>query len=202
MKASLELFSGSKVVSKVFEDLKFDTWTVDINKKFTPRICCNILDFNYSLFPKHFNVIWASPDCCTFSRAALPGQWHKTTTKYRQYDYLPISEKAKTSLELLYKTIEIIEHFAPALWLIENPVGRLRHIKALKLFAPYRYSVNYKDFGFPYSKETDIYTNQLFSLKTIKTVRPGLSVNSINGKFNRSVVPYSLVEFLITHANL
>jgi len=143
-----------------------------------------------------------SPDCATLSREAPAGLWHKKTVKYRQYQYSPLTARSVAAVSYVAQTIKIIDHFQPGLWVIENPVGRLRHLECMQRFAPYRYCVNYKDWGFHYSKETDLFTNQLYALKTIKTVYPGLGVNSLNTPFQRSKVPPALVEFLISHAQI
>lgn len=199
---ALELFSGSCHFSQVSESLGFDAWSVDINKKLNPRVCCNILDFNPQLFPSSFDIVWASPDCSTFSRQAYSGLWDKKVKKYRVYSFTPISEKSKLGLALLLRTIDIIKYYSPQVWFIENPVGRMRHIVEMQQFAPFRYSVNYKDWGFDYSKETDIYTNQYLNLPQKKVIRPGRSVADLYSKYARSVVPKDLIKFLILNSSL
>lgn len=198
----LELFSGSKTVSSVFEQHGIKAWSVDNNPKLNSSICCDIRELNKNDLPEDFHIIWASPDCSTFSRSAKPNIWHKETYKYRQYNYTPISDKSILGLSLLLTTIEIIKFYKPMVWFIENPVGRMRHIKQLKLFAPFRYSVNYKDYGFDYSKETDIYTNQYLPLPQKKVIRPGKGVMSLSSKYERSIVPAQLIDFLILNSVL
>jgi hypothetical protein len=200
MKVSLELFSGLKSVSQICETNGFITHTLDHNKKLLPSICCDILNFDYTLITGSVDFIWASPDCRYFSRLAKNDQWLKTIKKYRQYHYEPISDNTINAKALLLKTIEIIDFYHPVLWIIENPIGRLRHIEDLCRFAPYRYSINYKDWGFSYSKETDLYTNQLFCFSTKKIQRfnfPGLSSKTSQ---QRAIVPGQLVQFIISKA--
>lgn len=199
-KQSLELFSGNKSVSKICEASGFISLSLDINPKLNPSICCDILDFSPSLISGDISFIWASPDCRYFSRLKSSTDWHKEIVKYRQYNYTPISPGSRVALLLLFKTIEIIKYYSPTLWVIENPVGRMRHIPELCLFAPYRYSVNYKDWGFPYSKETDLYTNQLFAFSSKKVQRfnsPGLLKLSSQ---DRSNIPGLLIQFILDHA--
>lgn len=198
----LELFSGSKTVSSVFESYGIHAWSVDNNQKLNPSICCDIRELCKNDLPKYFDIIWASPDCSTFSRSASPGLWNKEVLKYRQYNYTPVSEKSYLGLSLLLTTIEIIKFYNPPVWFIENPVGRMRHIKQLKLLAPFRYSVNYKDWGFDYSKETDIYTNQYLPLPQKKVIRLGKGVMSVNSVYERSRVPAMLINFLIKNSVL
>ena len=67
---SLELFCGSKSFSKIFEKNKYETITIDIDNKHNPTICKDILEWDYKIYPpKYFDVIWASPDCRSWSIA-------------------------------------------------------------------------------------------------------------------------------------
>lgn len=197
---SLELFSGSGIVSTILHSKGFNTYTLDINKKLKPKLCCNILDFPYKDLPSTFDFIWASPDCSLFSRANPDKHFHKEIIKYRRYKYTPLTQRAKNSLRLVEKTVEIINHYRPLAYFIENPVGRIRHLQVLLHHIPYRYCVNYKQWGFDYSKETDIFTNVLLPLPTKKIVLPGRGVNDISGTFERSKIPPALINFLIDHS--
>ena len=199
---SLELFSGMHTISNYLTSIGFDSWSVDNNPKLHPRVCCDILNFPYSSMPAHFSFIWASPDCRFFSRNSSLKYWAKTIIKYRQYHYSPISPGSSKAIALLLKTIEIIRYYNPLVWFIENPCGRMRHVKELQLFAPFRYSVNYKDFGFSYSKETDLYTNIYLPIQQFKVIRFGTGVSSINSRQLRSVVPPDLLSYLFAQIHI
>jgi site-specific DNA-cytosine methylase len=199
-KYALDLFSGSGNVTHELEKQGFIVFSCDWNTRYNAWFCGNILEFPFQKISEKISVIWASPDCSTFSREASPALWSKETLKYRQYRYTALTSRSMAALSYVAQTIKIIQYFKPALWIIENPVGRLRHLEIMGQFAPYRYCVNYRDWGFDYSKETDIYTNQLFALPTIKTVYPGQGVMSLNTSFQRSKVPPLLVDFLVNHS--
>ena len=195
----IELFSGSKTVSSVFEKNNWLAWSVDNNPKLKPSMCCDILDLNSKLIPRSVDFIWASPDCSKFSRATAQGHWKKETVKYRIYNYQPLTTEAETSLLLLQKTVSIINSYPECCFIIENPIGRIHHLEPLKYLGHYRYAVNYADFGFPYSKETYLFSNLFlpFSTKKIHSSKPGLQ--TINSTLKRSKVPALLVQTIIDY---
>jgi site-specific DNA-cytosine methylase len=198
-RTSIEFFSGSKVVSEVLSLYGFTTFTIDSNPLLYPSICCDILDFNTDLVPGQLNFFWASPDCRKFSRDGSWDSWQKETIGYRQYRYTPTDLEAARSYALLAKTISLINFFKPDVWFIENPVGRIQHMEPLQSIGHYRYGINYKDYGFDYSKETYLFTNMLLPLSTKKVIRPGKGVMSLNSKYKRAVVPPALLHFLIQY---
>jgi site-specific DNA-cytosine methylase len=200
MKQSIELFSGSGHVSEVFRELGFKTLTIDFNQSLKPDICCNILNLDISTLPRNVTIFWASPDCSKLSRAASQRHWIKKTVKYRIYDYTPATKEAEISLSVVARTVQIIRELNPKVWFIENPVGRIHHTAALKSIGHYRYAVNYADWGFPYSKETFIFTNQILPLPTKVQRRHVPGLHSVAGSYNRSLIPKDLVRFLVSHS--
>ena len=198
----LELFSGSKTVSTQFESAGWKSFSIDNNPKLKPQLCCDILQLSPGMLPGNVSFIWASPDCSKFSRAAAQYHWEKKTVKYRQYEFKPATPEAFISLGLLQKTVDIINSFYPVPFIIENPIGRIHHFSPLKNLGHYRYAVNYADFGFPYSKETYLFSNLFlpFSTKKVKSTLPGL--RTINSRYQRSKVPALLIDFIINYLDL
>jgi hypothetical protein len=145
--------------------------------------------------------IWASPDCRYLSRAASQHHWSKSILSYRNYLYSPLTSESQNSINLVSRTVEIINHFKPLVFFIENPIGRIPHLPGMRSLPHYRYCVNYADWGFSYSKETYIFTNQLLPLPTSipKHHSPGL--RSLSNRSKRSLIPSKLIEFLIDHSN-
>jgi len=190
----IELFSGRKIVSSVFQKRGWHMVSVDNDPKLNPSICCDIVDLVPSMLPGMPAFIWASPPCTTFSRAGLSSHWHKVTHKYRQYSYYPNTPAAVSSILLLQATIDLIEYYQPVPFVIENPVGRIHHFPALKNLGHYRYFVNYASFGHSFSKETYLFSNmQLpFPTKKYKVIAPGL--RTIRNVQKRSEVPAGLVR--------
>lgn len=55
------------------------------------------------------------------------------------------------SVQLVEQTLATIEYFKPAVWALENPVGRIEQLTGLP---PWRMSFNPSNFGDPYTKKT------------------------------------------------
>lgn len=199
---SIELFSGQATFSKLMQQKGYEAISLDINPKFNPSICCDILDYTPDFIPGSVAAAWASPDCQLLSRAADSRHWSKETIKYRQYRYTPMTDAARRSLAQVNKTIDIIKSINPRVWFIENPIGRIHHLSALKSIGHYRYAVNYANWGFPYSKETYIFTNTQLCLPILKVHSNFPGLRSVNNRVQRSAIPVKLLEFLISQANL
>ncbi len=104
----LDLFAGTHSVGSLARELGFEVTSLDLCDA---DVCCDVLEWDYkSAFePKHFDVIWASPPCDTFShmRQSLIGR-HGYSAESLQTD---IEERG---LPLLYKTLEIIDYLSLA----------------------------------------------------------------------------------------
>lgn len=74
----------------------------------------------------------------------------------------PKTESAELGKQLVIKTIEVIKHFDPEFWFIENPRGMLRKMDFMRNLM--RTSVSYCQYGDDRMKPTDIWTNNPFWL--------------------------------------
>jgi hypothetical protein len=199
---SLELFSGHKTFSKIAVKLGYVPFTVDVDSQLKPSHLMDILNFDYSLFPENFSIIWASPVCKLLSRAAAQIHFEKETIKKRVYNYKAITSEGKESMAFVTKTFEIINHYKPSVYFIENPIGRIQHLPEFKMNGHNRYFVNYADWGFAYSKETYIFTNIMLPLPTVKSTSKSPGMRTLKNKNQRSRVPAKLIAFLLAHSNL
>ena len=103
----LNLFSGTDSVSKPFREAGHEVISVDIDPRFHPEICEDILQLSYCKLDTP-DVIWASPPCDQYSTARTRGPPRN----------LVLADS------LVAKALEIITYFQknnPALiWFIEN----------------------------------------------------------------------------------
>jgi site-specific DNA-cytosine methylase len=142
----LELFSGTGSVGRIAKKMGYDVVSVDMVFPATHR--CDILKWNYKMYPPgYFDVIWASPPCTEFSYAK--------TTGVRDME---------GALKLVERTLRILRYFQPKWYAIENPVGHLRHTDVMKKRRD-RKTISYCKYGYPYRKNTDIWTNAKFTPK-------------------------------------
>jgi hypothetical protein len=148
----LELFAGSKSIGNVAEQLRMNVYSSDIEQFGGIDYVVDILEFDVNKVPFKPDIIWASPPCTGFSVAAIGRNWTKTDG-----DAIPKSDTARLGIELVKKTIEIIDYFNPKYFFIENPRGMLRKLQIMQRFK--RHSVTYCQYGDSRMKPTDIWTN-------------------------------------------
>ena len=114
----IDLFSGLGGFSSAFSDS--DSWvvtTVDIEDRFKPDICADVLELRPSDLPAA-DVILASPPCTAFSMAA--------SGTHLDSDGRPVSDWGRESLALIHHTIGLIKGRDPRWYVIENPMGGMR----------------------------------------------------------------------------
>ena len=145
----LELFCGTKSISRVFEQHGWTTTTLDFNEKTDPTICCDILEVTdemLELFVKP-DAIWASPLCTHYSRA-------RTTAKTPR-DLLG-------SDKLVRKVLDIAAYFGCP-YFMENPHSGLLRTRDVVSGIPMRVLdyCQYADEEYPgrYRKRTSVWTN-------------------------------------------
>lgn len=151
----LELFSGTGNMSRIFEERGAETLTVDYDPKMNADLDMDIRYIDPIEFQEKygwFDVIWASPECTTFSVMSLRHYWEKDG------DYLVSkSEKADNALLMVENTLNIIEAMKPHYYFIENPRAGMRKLKCME-YIPRR-TVTYCQYGHDHMKPTDIWTN-------------------------------------------
>jgi hypothetical protein len=160
----LELFAGTRSIGKAFESRGHDVFSVEWDKSFE----------NISLYEDiknvsaadiiekfgHPDVIWASPDCSTFSIAAIS---HHRRQNPETGNLDPVSEYAKFCDVVDQHVLRLMLALCPTYWFIENPRGGLRKMSWMQGLP--RYTVTYcqyeldKPVNQRRMKPTDIWTN-------------------------------------------
>lgn len=148
----LELFAGSRSIGKVAEKRENIVFSVDWEKYENIDLCIDISKMEIGDVPFVPDMIWASPDCTTYSIAAI--STHRNGTE-------PKSEYAKQSDETNKYFIMLIESWLKInpemIFFIENPRGMLRKMPFMQKFK--RHTVWYCQYGDDRAKPTDIWTN-------------------------------------------
>ena len=152
------MFAGERCISRAFEDkghecfsIEWDkthqniSWYEDIGKVKAQDI---IERFGIP------DVIWASPDCTSYSIAAIS---HHRRKNLETGNLDPVSDYAKFCDNVNQHLLKLIEELNPKYWFIENPRGGMRKMTWMQGLP--RYTVTYCQYGDERMKPTDIWTN-------------------------------------------
>ena len=165
MLTMLELFSGTGHIANAFRERGHKAYKVDWSHELDANLHTDIsqmtADDVKSLCHKKPNIIWASPDCTTYSVAATAkggGMIHIYA------DLSPKSDYAKFCDECDQHVIDLIAELKPKYWFIENPRGLMRKMPWMvnidkKLAGARRFTITYCQYGGRTMKPTDIWTN-------------------------------------------
>lgn len=153
----LELFAGTRSIGKAFEARGHRVYSVDYADwcdvdSHEDVACITVREVLDALGRP--DVVWASPDCTTYSVAAL-GTHRKRDAVTGEL--LPVTEYAKVCDAVNQRLMRLIDALSPAVFFIENPRGGMR-AQPWMAGIP-RYTVTYCQYGFRYMKPTDIWTN-------------------------------------------
>jgi site-specific DNA-cytosine methylase len=203
----LELFAGTRSIGKAFESKGHDVFSVEWDKGFENiDLYRDINTVTTEDVLQKFgrpDVIWASPDCSTFSVAAISHHRRKNETTG---NLEPVSEYAKFCDEVDQHVLQLIEELKPKFYFIENPRGGMRKMTWMQGLP--RYTVTYCQYGDTRMKPTDIWTNHpnpqfkppckngdSCHEKAPRGSRTG--TQGLNGSKNRSVIPEELCQHIV-----
>lgn len=203
----LELFAGTRSIGKAFEARGHEVFSVEWNKDFQDiNLYADIGQLTAQDILERFgapDVIWASPDCATFSVAAI--SYHRRLNKQTK-SLDPITEYARFCDEVDKNMLRLIRELRPAFYFIENPRGGMRKMEWMQELP--RYTVTYCQYGEERMKPTDIWTNHpepnfkppckngdSCHVSAPRGARTG--TQGIKGSRDRSVIPPQLCEHIV-----
>lgn len=153
----LELFAGTRSIGRAFERHGHEVLSVDWDEQF-PDI--DIQDDVMNVYARdiverigHVDVVWASPDCTTYSIAAI--SHHRT--REDSGNLAGVSDYARACDRVNMHLHNLMLMLSPPLWFIENPRGGMRKMDFMHGLE--RYTVTYCQYGDDRMKPTDIWTN-------------------------------------------
>lgn len=209
----LELFAGTRSIGKAFEKQGHEVYSIEWNKDFDNidwyedinKITAQDIIDRFG----HPDVIWASPDCATFSIAAIS---HHRRKNPETGNLDPISGYAKFCDKVDQHVLQLIEELQPKYWFIENPRGGLRKMTWMQGLP--RYTLTYckyetdKPISERRMKPTDIWTNHP-NPNFIPPCKNGdpchasaprgskTGTQGIKGSVDRSRIPDKLCEYIV-----
>ena len=202
----LELFAGSRSIGKAFEQSGHDVFSVEWDRDFENiDLYEDIMNLTADDILQHFgkpDIIWASPDCTTYSIAAISHHRRREING----NLAPVSDYAKFCDRVNQHVLCLILALMPRYWFIENPRGGLRKMNFMNGLP--RHTVTYCQYGDTRMKPTDIWTNHPNPKfkpvchngdpcheKAPRGSRTG--TQGLNGSKERSVIPTKLCEHIV-----
>lgn len=201
----LELFAGTRSIGKAFEAHGHQVYSVEWSKDFENidwyedigKITAQDILDRFG----HPDVIWASPDCTSYSLAAISHHRRKEADG----TLTPITEYAKFCDKVNAHVIELIKELNPTYYFIENPRGALCNMEFMSGIP--KHLVTYCQYGDTRMKPTHIFTN--YPNPEFKHCKNGdpchekaprgsrTGTQGIKGSKDRSRIPGKLCEYIV-----
>ena len=202
----LELFAGTRSIGKEFEKAGHEVFSVEWCKDFENiNLYADIGKITTQDILDKFgkpDIIWASPDCTSYSVAAISHHRRKESSG----NLAQFSEYAKFCDLVNTHVLELIKELNPKYYFIENPRGGMRKMDFMQGLP--RYTVTYCQYGDSRMKPTDIWTNHpcpnfkpachngdSCHVSAPRGSRTG--TQGIKGSKDRSVIPEQLCNHIV-----
>lgn len=200
----LELFAGDRSIGKAAEKQGLKVFSVDWQDFDNIDLSMDIGEMQPEDVPFVPDAVWASPDCASYSVAAVK--------KHRRNSIEPISEYAVKCDAVNQHFISLIKHWQginpDMVFFIENPRGMMRKMPWMQDFT--RHTVWYCKYGDVRAKPTDVWTNSKTWIPrpvckngnrdchhqpAPRGSRTG--TQGLKGTFNRSMIPEELCNEIV-----
>lgn len=202
----LELFAGTRSIGKAFEKHGHEVYSIEWNKDFENidwyedigKITAQDIINRFG----HPDIIWASPDCTSYSLAAIS---HHRVKNKETGNLDPITDYAKFCDKVNAHVIDLIHELNPKYFFIENPRGGLCNMTFIQGIP--KYLVTYCQYGDTRMKPTHIFTN--YPNPQFKHCKNGdpchekaprgsrTGTQGIKGSVDRSRIPDKLCEYIV-----
>ena len=202
----LELFAGTRSIGKAFEKHGHEVYSIEWNKDFENinwyedigKITAQDIIDRFG----RPDVIWASPDCTSYSLAAIS---HHRVKNKETGNLDPITDYAKFCDKVNTHAIDLIHELNPKYFFIENPRGGLCNMIFMQGIP--KYLVTYCQYGDTRMKPTHIFTN--YPNPQFKHCKNGdpchekaprgsrTGTQGIKGSVDRSRIPDKLCEYIV-----
>ena len=170
----LDLCSGSRSLERALESAGvahlFNVISIDNDPATNPTILMKVEEIAKTIktgrqLPPLLRkikpaLIWASPPCTPYTRAA---------TMRNKEDRIKQMETGDRCVEAC---LFLIEHFRPMVWILENPDAELANRKIMQPLNKFKHTVTYCNYGRKDQKATLLYTN-LADLNLLDCRKPG-----------------------------
>ena len=202
------MFAGTRSIGRAFERRGHDVFSVEWNKDFENiSLYKDISELTAQEIIDSFgrpDIIWASPDCTTFSIAAIS---HHRRKNEETENLDPVSDYAKFCDKVDTHVLDLIRELKPKYWFIENPRGGMRKMTWMQGLP--RYTVTYCQYGDNRMKPTDIWTNHP-DPKFLPPCHNGdpchepaprgskTGTQGLKGSVQRSMIPDRLCEHIVS----
>ena len=202
----LELFAATRSIGKAFERRGHEVYSIEWDKQFEDidwyedigKITAQDIIERFG----RPDVIWASPDCTSYSVAAIS---HHRRQNPQTKNLDPVSDYAKFCDEVNQNVIKLIQELQPTYYFIENPRGGMRKMSWMQELP--RYTTTYCQWGDTRMKPTDIWTNHPNpNFPCCKNGDPcheaaprgsRTGTQGINGAKDRSRIPDALCDYIV-----
>lgn len=202
MKKVLELFAGSRSIGKMAESLGMKVFSVDWKQFDGINLSKDIGKLELNDVPFIPDFVWASPDCTTYTIAAI--STHRDGIKPKTDYAAKCDQVNKHFISLIESWLKINSSL---IFFIENPRGMLRKMPFMQKFK--RHTIWYCQYGDKRAKPTDIWTNSDWIPKPVchngnknchhQSAPRGAKTGTqgLKGSYERSVIPSELCKSVL-----